>query len=91
MVADYIATVFVGSRGFPIYVIANPKSGSTFQEAVYTEGYGFPFTGMSQPTYSSANDMPIPGIQSDHPPRSREYRDNEIPSQAGRTPPREGR
>jgi hypothetical protein len=91
MVADYIATVFVGTRGFPIYVIAHPPSSGIYQEAVYTEGYGFPFTGMSQPTYSSANDTPIPGIQSDHPPRSPEDRDNEIPSRPGKTPPRDSR
>ncbi len=89
MVADYIATVFAGPRGFPIYVIANPPSGGLYQEAVYTEGYGFPFTGTSEPTYSSANDIPIPGMQSDHPPRSPEERDTEIPSQPRRTNPPE--
>jgi len=88
MVADYVASVFIGNRGFPIYVIAHQPNNGIYQQAVYTEGYGFPFTGMSEPTFSSANDMPIPGIQSDHPPRSREDRDNELPSQTGKTPPR---
>jgi len=75
MVADYVMTVFSGQRGFPIYVIAKPPSGGVFQQAVYTEGYGFFFNGM-EPTYSSANDVSIPGIQSDHPPRTPEDRDN---------------
>jgi hypothetical protein len=88
MVADYIATVFpAGGRAFPIYVVANQPISGVFQEAVYTEGYGFTFTGGSEPTYSSANDVAIPDAKSDHPPRRPEDRDNEIPSQAGRTPP----
>ena len=91
MVADYVATVFSGQRGFPIYVIAHQPSGGIYQQAVYTEGYGFFFNGLSEPTFSSANDMPIPGIQSDHPPRSPEDRDNELPSKAGRTPPPESK
>jgi hypothetical protein len=90
MVADYVATVFpAGGRGFPIYVIANLPSSGLYREAVYTEGYGFILTGSSEPTYSSADDMPIPGIQSDHPPRSPEDRDNEIPSRPGKTSPPE--
>ena len=91
MVADYVATVFIGTRGFPIYVIAHQPNNGIYQQAVYTEGYGFPFTGTSEPTYSSADDMPIPGIQSDHPPRSPEDRDNEIPSQSAKTPPHAGK
>jgi hypothetical protein len=88
MVADYIATVFpAGGRAFPIYVIANQPVNGVFQEAVYTEGYGFTFSGGSQPTFSSVNDVAIPDAKSDHPPRRPEDRDNEIPSQAGRTPP----
>jgi hypothetical protein len=90
MVADYVATVFPGGgRAFPIYVIANPPVSGVYQQAVYTEGYGFTFSGGSEPTFSSANDMPIPGTKSDRPPRRPEDRDNELPSQAGRTAPPE--
>ena len=80
MVADYVATVFSGQRGFPIYVIAQPPSGGFKQEAAFTAGYGYFFNGTEQ-TYSSANDVAIPGIQSDHPLRGPEYRDNQIPGQ----------
>jgi hypothetical protein len=83
MVADYVATVFSGQRGFPIYVIASAPNGGLLQEAAFTAGYGYLFTG-TEPTFSSANEVPIPGIQSDHPPRSPADRDNEIP---GKTPP----
>ncbi len=89
MVADYVATVFpAGGRAFPIYVVANPPVSGVYQEAVYTEGYGFIFNNGSEPTFSSANDVAIPDAKSDHPLRSPEDRDNEIPSQAGKTPPR---
>ena len=84
MVADYVATVFSGHRAFPIYVIAKAKSSGVFQEAAYTAGYGYFFDGPAEPTFSSADDVPIPGIQSDHPARSPEDRDNLIP---GQTPP----
>ena len=88
MVADYVATVFpAGGRAFPIYVIAHPPSGSLFQQAVYTEGYGFTFKSGAELTFSSANDKPIPNTKSDHPPRRPEDRDNELPAQAGKTPP----
>ena len=88
MVADYIATVFpAGGRAFPIYVIANPPAGGLYQQAVYTEGYGFTFNNGGELTFSSANDQPIPNAVSDHPPRRPEDRDNELPSQAGKTPP----
>jgi len=90
MVADYVATVFpAGGRAFPIYVIAKQPISGVYQQAVYTEGYGFIFGGGSEPTFSSANDVPIPGIKSDHRPRSPEDRDNELPSQVGHPPQHE--
>jgi hypothetical protein len=90
MVADYVTTIFgQGGRGFPIYVVAHPLNGGIYNEGVYTEGYGFSFAGTAEPTYSSANDKPIPGIKSDHPPRTPEDRDNELASHAGNTAPPE--
>ena len=91
MVADYVATVFpAGRQGFPdLRHRQSAPSGGIYQQAVYTEGYGFIFNSGSEPTFSSANDQPIPDAKSDHPPRRPEDRDNEIPSQAGKTPPPE--
>jgi len=83
MVADYVMTVFSGPHAFPIYVIAKAPSGGLLQQAVYAEGYGFAFTG-AEPTYSSENDVAIPGIQSDHPPRRPEDRDNLMVPPEGR-------
>ena len=85
MVADYVATIYpAGGRAFPIYVIAHQPAGGLFQQAVFTEGYGFTSDEMTEPRMSSKDDMPITGAKSDHPLRRPEDRDNEIP---GRTPP----
>jgi hypothetical protein len=43
---------------------------------------------MTEPLMSSANDKPIPGIKSDHPQKTREYRDNLNPNREQQTPPR---
>ena len=88
MVADYVATVYpAGGRAFPIYVIAHQPTGGLFQQAVFTEGYGFTSDEMTEPRLSSQNDKPIPGAKSDHPARRPEDRDNELPVQPGKTPP----
>jgi hypothetical protein len=87
MVADYVATVYpAGGRAFPIYVIAHQPTGGLFQQAVFTEGYGFTSDEMTEPRLSSQNDKPIPGAKSDHPARRPEDRDNELPVQPGKTP-----
>ncbi len=83
MVADYVATVYSARRAFPIYVIALQPTGGLFQQAVYTEGYGFTSDEMTEPRLSSQNDKPIPGAKSDHPARRPEDRDNEIPARPG--------
>jgi hypothetical protein len=86
MVADYVATVFAGPRAFPLYVIANPPSAGLFQEAVYTEGYGFPFTGQEQ-TFSSKDDKPIPDFTSYIRPKEFYDQDNEVPVHPGKVDP----
>jgi hypothetical protein len=86
MVADYLATVFAGPRAFPLYVIAHPPSGGLFQEAVYTEGYGFPFTGQEQ-TFSSKGDKPIPDFTSYIRPREFYDQDDEVPVHPGKAAP----
>ena len=41
MVADYIATSFSGGKAYGFFAVANAKSGSTFDEAIYTTQSGF--------------------------------------------------
>ena len=50
-----------------------------FQQAVYTEGYGFTGAELPELTFSSKNDVPIPGAKSDHPMRTYGERDNDRP------------
>jgi hypothetical protein len=88
MVADYVATVYpAGGRAFPVYVIAHQPAGGLFQQAVYTAGYGYSQDEMTEPLMSSQDDKPIPGAKSDHPARRPEDRDNQLPTQPGKTPP----
>jgi hypothetical protein len=69
MVGDYISTSYVSGKGFGVFAKANKKSGSVFDEAMYT-----PLNGLDQlalevgPHYSSAADKAIPGAKSDHGP-----------------------
>jgi hypothetical protein len=91
MVADYVATVYpAGGRAYPIYVIAHQPQSGVFNQAVYTEAYGFTMDEMTEPQYSSKNDKPIPGIKSDHPARTYYDLDNEHPVHPSpATPPHE--
>ena len=41
MVADYIATSFAGGNAYGFFAVAKAKSGSTFNEAIYTTQMGF--------------------------------------------------
>jgi hypothetical protein len=41
MVADYIATSFAGGKAYGFFAVAKAKSGSTFDEAIYTTQSGF--------------------------------------------------
>lgn len=90
MVADYVATVYpAGGRAFPIYAIALQPSGGLFQQAIYTEGYGFTQDEINEPRLSSKNDKPIPDAKSDHPGRTYFDLDNEHPihPSKGTSPP----
>ena len=88
MVADYVATVYpAGGRAFPIYVIAHQPQGGLYNQAVFTEGYGFTTDEMNEPRYSSKGETPIPGIKSDHPMRTYYDLDNENPNHPIVKPP----
>jgi len=44
MVADYISTSFAGGKAYGMFAMANAKSGSTFDEAIYTTQAGLDLT-----------------------------------------------
>jgi len=57
MVADYIATAFTGGVPYGVFAVAAAKSGSTFNEAIYTaQGLTAAKVG---PQLSSAGDKPL--------------------------------
>jgi hypothetical protein len=68
MVADYISTSFVNGVAFGVFAVAKTKSGTTFNEAMYTTASGLSAVELG-PTFSSANDKPVPKAKSDHGPR----------------------
>ena len=41
MVGDYISTSFAGGKAFGVFAMAKAKSGTTFDEAIYTTQAGF--------------------------------------------------
>lgn len=67
MVGDYVATAFAGGKAFSIFEAANPVVGGLFDEPTYATTNGF--TVAQSVGTTSAAELPIPGVHSDHPPR----------------------
>ena len=68
MVGDYTSTSFVNGKAYGAFAIGKQKVGSTYNEATYTPTGGLDALASSE-TVSSAGDVAIPGIKSDHGPR----------------------
>jgi hypothetical protein len=68
MVGDYISTVYSNGKAFSVFAVARLKSGSLFDEAIYTNTNGLT-TAERAARFSSAGERPIPDAHSDHPPR----------------------
>jgi len=68
MVGDYISTSYVNGKAFGVFAEATAKTGTTFHEAMFTTTMGLTAE-EGAPAFSSAQDEPIPGAKSDHPPR----------------------
>jgi hypothetical protein len=58
MVADYIATSFAGGNAYGFFAVAKAKSGSTFNEAIYTTQMGFNVAA-AEAKNSSLADRPV--------------------------------
>jgi hypothetical protein len=71
MVGDYISISFVNSKAFGVFAVAKAKSGSTYNEAMYTPASGLPVD-ETGPQFSSAGEHPVPNAKSDHGPRKEE-------------------
>jgi len=68
MVGDYMSTSFVNGKAYGAFAGATPPNGSTLHENMYTPNVGLLQEG-SGPSFSSANDKPVPNAKSDHGPR----------------------
>ena len=58
MVADYVATLFAGGKAYGVFAVAKAKSGTTFDQAIYTTKAGFDVAA-AQGRYSSAAERPV--------------------------------
>ena len=58
MVGDYIATSFAGGNAYGFFAVAKAKSGSTFNEAIYTTQAGFNVAA-AEAKNSSAGERPV--------------------------------
>ncbi len=65
MVGDYISTSFVNGKAFGVFAVARAKTGSTFNEAMFTTASGLTLD-ETGPRFSSAGEEPVPNAKSDH-------------------------
>ncbi len=89
MVADYISVGFSGSTAFPVFALAQAKSGSIFQEAIYTTTTGQFASSPETEPMTAAGDVPLANAHSDHGPREFLDLDHEIPISGTRPPERD--
>jgi BNR repeat-like domain len=68
MVGDYFAAVFSAGRVFPVFALANLKSGATFDQAIYTTTSGLLTTNASSVSISTREK--VENLMSDRAPRS---------------------
>jgi hypothetical protein len=68
MVADYISTSYINGGALSVFAVALPLNTALFNEAMYTTPRPLT-TSPDEPRFSSRNDLPVPGVQSDHEPR----------------------
>jgi hypothetical protein len=67
MVGDYVATAFSGGKAYGVFAVAKAKSGSTFDEAIYTTQAGFDVAA-AEARNSSAGEQPVPNATPGHSP-----------------------
>jgi hypothetical protein len=68
MVGDYCSTAFAAGKAFSIFAVANPLSGSLFDEPMYTTTGGFTVSSRLG-VASSIGERALASARSDHPAR----------------------
>ncbi len=86
MVADYISVGFGGGKAFPVFALAQAKTGSLFHEAIYTTAAGQLAPALETEVMSGEEDRPVPNAHSDHGPMEFLDQDHLIPV-SGKRPP----
>ena len=88
MVADYVAVGF-GAEGVPVFAAAQAKSGSLFEEAIYTTASGQDASTEETEPMSALGDVPVPNAHSDHGPKNIWDQEHRIPVSGQRPPERD--
>ncbi|HEY7096164.1 MAG TPA: sialidase family protein [Terriglobales bacterium] len=77
MVGDYSSTAFANGAAFSIFALADPNSGTLFDEPIFTNATGFDVNRLG--TLSAFDENAIPGAQPDHGPRRFYDQEHRIP------------
>jgi len=67
MVADYISTSFVNGKAYGFFAVATAKSGTTFDQAIYTNQSGMDVV-TAQGKHNSAGGQPASSLWSSRTP-----------------------
>jgi hypothetical protein len=89
MVADYISVGFANNKAFPVFAVAQAKTGSIFHQAIYTTAAGQDTSSPETETMTALGDVPVPNAHSDHGPMEYLDQDHEIPISGKRPPERD--
>jgi hypothetical protein len=87
MVADYISVGFANNKTFPVFAVAQAKTGSVFHQAIYTTTAGQDASTPETEFMTADGDKPVANAHSDHGPMEYLDQDHEIPI-SGKRPPR---
>ncbi len=86
MVADYVSVGFAGGKAYPVFALAQAKTGMLFHEAIYTTASGQAPSTPESEFMTAAADHPVPNPHSDHGPMEFLDQDHLIPIPAKHPP-----
>ncbi len=89
MVADYVSVGFGNGKAYPVFAAAHTKSGSLFEQAIYTTADGQSASLPEQEYLTAAGDLPVPNAHSDHGPRRFLDQEDRIPVKGALPPERD--
>jgi hypothetical protein len=80
MVGDYASTAFSGGKAFGVFALADPSSGTIFDQPMYTNAAGFNVSNRLS-ELSAVSEQAIPNAHSDHGPRKFYDQEDRVPVQ----------